>query len=65
MKARSVHLREFRVRSRQGVPVFQTQGKAQEALELINHAIEVAGPVPSFLDTRAVVLIRAASPTGP
>ena len=35
------------------------QGKAQEALELINHAIEVRGAVPSLVDTRAVVLIRA------
>jgi len=35
------------------------QGKAHEALELINHAIEVGGTVPSLVDTRAVVLIRA------
>ena len=35
------------------------QGKAQEALELIDRAIDVAGAVPSLLDTRAVVLIRA------
>ena len=35
------------------------QGKAQEALGLIDHAIEVGGAVPSLLGTRAVVLIRA------
>jgi tetratricopeptide (TPR) repeat protein/predicted TPR repeat methyltransferase len=35
------------------------QGKAREALELINHAIEVTGADPSLVDTRAVVLIRA------
>ena len=35
------------------------QGKAQEALELIDRAIEVQGAVPSLVDTRAVVLIRA------
>ena len=33
--------------------------KAQEALGLINHAIDVTGTVPSLVDTRAVVLIRA------
>jgi len=35
------------------------QGKAQEALGLIDHAIEVGGAIPSLLGTRAVVLIRA------
>jgi tetratricopeptide (TPR) repeat protein len=35
------------------------QGKPQEALELINRAIDVTGPVSSLFDTRAVVLIRA------
>jgi tetratricopeptide (TPR) repeat protein len=35
------------------------RGKAQEALELINHAIVVQGAVPFLVDTRAVVLIRA------
>jgi tetratricopeptide (TPR) repeat protein len=35
------------------------QGKAQEALERIDHAIEVAGPSPDLLSTRSVVLIRA------
>jgi tetratricopeptide (TPR) repeat protein len=34
-------------------------GKPQEALKLINHAIEVRGVVPYLVDTRAVVLIRA------
>jgi tetratricopeptide (TPR) repeat protein len=34
-------------------------GKAPEALEMINHAIELTGAVPSYIDTRAVVLIRA------
>jgi tetratricopeptide (TPR) repeat protein len=32
--------------------------KTDEALELINRAIEIRGPVPSLVDTRAVVLIR-------
>jgi tetratricopeptide (TPR) repeat protein len=35
------------------------KGKAQQALALINRAIDVAGTVPSLVDTRAVVLIRA------
>jgi cellulose synthase operon protein C len=35
------------------------QGKAPEALELINHAIDVRGAIPTLVDTRAVVLIRA------
>src|SRR5262249_39612933 len=33
--------------------------RATEALELINHAIDVAGAVPSLVDTRSVVQIRA------
>jgi cellulose synthase operon protein C len=35
------------------------QGKTQEALKLIDRAIEIQGPVPSLLGTRSVVLIRA------
>jgi tetratricopeptide (TPR) repeat protein len=35
------------------------RGKAQEALELINRAIDIRGADPSLVDTRAVVLIRA------
>lgn len=34
-------------------------GKVTEALALINHAIDVMGAVPTLVDTRAVVLIRA------
>ena len=37
----------------------QEPAKTQEALELINRAIEIQGPIPSLVDTRAVVLIRA------
>jgi tetratricopeptide (TPR) repeat protein len=36
--------------------------KTQEALRLIDRAIEVQGPTSSLLDTRAVVLIRAQQP---
>jgi cellulose synthase operon protein C len=36
--------------------------KAQEALGLINRGIEIRGPMPSLLDTRAVVLIRSGQP---
>ena len=32
-------------------------GKWNDALELINHAIKVRGPIPDFLDTRGVVFI--------
>jgi predicted Zn-dependent protease len=35
------------------------QRKVQEALALINHAIDITGAVPFLVDTRAVVLIRA------
>ena len=35
------------------------QAKANEALALINHAIDVRGTVPALVDTRAIVLIRA------
>jgi tetratricopeptide (TPR) repeat protein len=35
------------------------QGNVQEALGLIDHAIDVMGAIPSLVDTRAVVLIRA------
>ena len=35
------------------------EDKAQEALGLINRAIDVTGAVPSLVDTRAVILIRA------
>jgi tetratricopeptide (TPR) repeat protein len=35
------------------------EGKTQEALELVNRAIQVQGRTPSLLDTRAVVMIRA------
>ena len=34
-------------------------GKPQEALECIDHAIEVRGRIASLIDTRAVVLIRS------
>jgi tetratricopeptide (TPR) repeat protein len=40
----------------------QEQSKAQEALGLIDRAIEIQGPTSSLLDTRAVVLIRAGQP---
>jgi cellulose synthase operon protein C len=35
------------------------QRESREALELVDHAIDVTGGVPSLVDTRAVVLIRA------
>ena len=37
--------------------------KTEEALVLVDRAIESEGPIPSLLDTRAVVLIRAGQPT--
>jgi len=40
----------------------QDQSKTQEALALVDRAIEIQGPIPSLLDTRAVVLIRAGQP---
>jgi cellulose synthase operon protein C len=43
--------------------VMALQGKSvDESLALVNRAIEIAGPVASFLDTRAVVLIVADKP---
>src|SRR5262249_12343444 len=33
--------------------------QTHEALELIDHALEIQGPVPTLVDTRAVVLIQA------
>jgi Flp pilus assembly protein TadD len=41
------------------VLALRDQGKAQEALELINHAIDVTGAVPNLMDTKGVILIRA------
>src|SRR5262249_25160836 len=38
------------------------QGKTGDALGLINRAIEIRGPDPTLLDTRAVVLIRSGQP---
>ncbi len=38
------------------------RGNAAAALGLINRAIEIQGPNPSLLDTRAVVLIRSGQP---
>ncbi len=38
------------------------QGNVGDALGLINHAIDIQGPNPSLLDTRAVVLIRSGQP---
>ena len=35
------------------------QGKTQEAIELIDHAIEVLGENPSLVDTRAVARIKS------
>jgi Flp pilus assembly protein TadD len=35
------------------------QGKVPEALDLIDRAIELQGPSPALVDTKAVVLIRA------
>ncbi len=35
------------------------QAKANEALALINHAIDITGAIPALVDTRAIVLIRA------
>jgi len=40
----------------------QDPTKTQEALGLIDRAIEIQGPTSSLLDTRAVVLIRAGQP---
>ncbi len=36
----------------------QSTGRSQEALKLIDHAIDIAGAVPALVDTRAMVLIR-------
>jgi tetratricopeptide (TPR) repeat protein len=41
------------------VLALRDQNKTQEALKLIDHAIENQGNLPTLLDTRAVVLIRA------
>jgi tetratricopeptide (TPR) repeat protein len=38
------------------------QSKTEEALKLIDRAIDLSGRSPSLLDTRAVVLIRAGNP---
>jgi tetratricopeptide (TPR) repeat protein len=38
---------------------FRDESKTKEALVLIDRAIDINGPTPSLLDTRAVVLIRA------
>ncbi len=40
----------------------RNSSKTQEALGLIEHAIDVQGPIPSLVDTRAVVWIRAGHP---
>jgi Flp pilus assembly protein TadD len=41
------------------VMAMREPAKAAEALDLINHAIELTGGEPSYIDTRAVVLIQA------
>jgi len=38
------------------------QGKTQEALEVVNRAIEIGGATSTLVDTRAVALIRAGEP---
>jgi tetratricopeptide (TPR) repeat protein len=36
----------------------QTKGKQSEALAFIDHAIQIAGPKPSLLDTKSVILVE-------
>ena len=38
---------------------FRNPGKAGQSVELIDRAIEKAGPIPALIDTRAVALIQA------
>ena len=44
------------------IVALRDQGKAGDALGLINRAIEIQGPSATLLDTRAVVLIRSGRP---
>jgi tetratricopeptide (TPR) repeat protein len=65
-KAAELYRRAIQIGDRDGVAsnnlawlIALTGDSGGEALELINHAIKLKGPLPDFLDTRGVVYLKA------